>query len=407
MKWITTKYKGIRFREHASRRHGVGEKDKYFVLRYQLGGVRREESLGWSSEGWSVDKALQELSELKKNYRLGEGKPTSLEEKREIAKEQREKQEEAKKKAERDSVSFGTYFTENYLPRAALTKKSGSLKAEKILGEKWLKPVVGEMPFKKIFPLHLERIKKNMADKRKSARTVEYALAVFRQAWNAAKTDRLIDRDSPSREIKKPKADNRRLRFLSHEEADLLLKTLKEISEQTHDMALISLHCGLRAGEIFGLKWSDVNLSKGILTLRDTKSGRTGTSIMTEAVKMVFLKMTPGAPNDLVFESRTGKKIQQISNTFDRAVDKLKLNDGITDRRQRIVFHSLRHSFASFLVEGGENIFTVKELLRHQTLAMAERYSHVAESALQAAVKRLEEGMKPKKKGRKALRAVK
>jgi integrase len=60
------------------------------------------------------------------------------------------------------------------------------------------------------------------------------------------------------------------LRFLNHDEAALLLKNLIPRSQQLYEMALLSLHCGLRAGEIFNLTWADVDMDRGILMLRPT-----------------------------------------------------------------------------------------------------------------------------------------
>ena len=86
-KWHSTKYPGVRYREHPTRKHGV-KKDRYFAIRHQVKGKRKEEGLGWSSEGWTVHKASITLAELKKGYVTGEG-PTRLSEKRRLAKEKK------------------------------------------------------------------------------------------------------------------------------------------------------------------------------------------------------------------------------------------------------------------------------------------------------------------------------
>jgi integrase len=91
----------------------------------------------------------------------------------------------------------------------------------------------------------------------------------------------------------------------------------------------------------------------------------------------------------LVFPGRDGIKIMRISNSFAKAVDRLKLNEGVTDPRQRVMFHTLRHTFASWLAMDGINPFYLKELLGHSDLKLTERYSHLSESALKAAAMRI------------------
>ncbi len=79
-KWYTTKFKGVRYRKHATRKHGALQ-DKYFTIRVQLDGKRQEEGLGWASQGWSEKNAALELEKLKENHKKGKG-PVRLREKR-------------------------------------------------------------------------------------------------------------------------------------------------------------------------------------------------------------------------------------------------------------------------------------------------------------------------------------
>ena len=151
------------------------------------------------------------------------------------------------------------------------------------------------------------------------------------------------------------------MRFLTHEEAQMLLDEIRVHSVLTYRITLISLHCGLRFGEIAGLTWQDLNFQDDTILIRNPKNGQTRVAFMTEAVKAMFLEMEPGKAGDFVFQN-TGKKerMSEIPDTFMRAVNKIGLNDSVEDSRLKVVFHTCRHSFASWLVADGTDLFTGK-----------------------------------------------
>jgi len=353
-------------------------------------GKPKEEALGWASQGWNAVKASIVLSDLKRAHVTGEG-PRTLFEKRRLAKEQEEAQKKRQDQQALEQITFGQIFRESYFPQARSDKTERSYRREESLFTLWIAPIIGDLPMREIAPTHLQRIKKNMATAGRADRSIRYALEVVRQVFNFAKFNNLFDGDSPTANVKWPRKDNKRLRFLTREEADRLLEALAMRSQKLHEMALISLHCGARADEIFSLSWGDVDLERGTLTLRDTKNTKTRTAYMTQMVREVLARKKRGENGDLVFPDSRGGKIQQISKTFDKVADELALNEGITDPRQRVVFHTLRHTYASWMVEAGEDLYTVKKLMGHSTLAMTERYSHVRSTTLQRAVKAFEE----------------
>lgn len=395
---------GIRCRLHASRKHGV-RPDRYYVLRFAVGGQKHQEALGWSSEGWTLDKAKAELARLKEANRTGTG-PVTLAEKRTIAEAKRQAETEARAQEERDALTLRQFFEATYYPAqqhesATGQKSPQSVRREEGLFRLYIGPVIGDRRLKDVAALDLERLKKRMHAQECAPRSIEYALATTRQVFNMARRLGIYAGDNPTGAVKKPKADNRRLRFLSHDEADRLLEALAKRTPLARDMALLALQCGLRAGEIFGLTWGDIDFERGVITVRGTsakagtrtKSGRTRQAFMTAGVRVMLEARGRGGHADLVFVARGGGKIVQISETFNRVVADLGFNDGVTDSRQKVVFHTLRHSFASWLVEQGVDLYTVKELMGHGTLAMTERYSHLAPEKLRRAVEVLEAGM--------------
>jgi len=87
--------------------------------------------------------------------------------------------------------------------------------------------------------------------------------------------------------VKWPKPDNMKLRYLSIDEAEKLLAKLAANSQSLHDAALLSLHCGLRFGEIAALPWSCANLEAGTLAILNAKTG-SGTAYLTDRAKAML-----------------------------------------------------------------------------------------------------------------------
>jgi integrase len=398
MAWTKSKFPGVRYREHPSRKHGL-KPDRYFSIRYKLDGKDKEEALGWASMGWTEQKAAARLAELKEAQRTGTGFVT-LAEHRTQAKADRQANTDEQARQAQANVTFAQVFTDSYLPTERLNKSKTSCDKEDGFLRNWIGPVFGDKPLKDIAPFDLERLKRKMLDAGKSPKTTHYVLGTVRQVFNFAKRHGLHDGENPVRLVKKPVSDNRRLRFLTKDEAERLLEALRERSQDLYAMGLISLHTGMRAGEIFALTWMDVDLERRLLTLRDTKSGKCRTAFMTTDVASLLKVRLTAEPKDshgLVFPDRYGKKRVEVSNVFQIVANSIGMNNGVTDRRQKVVFHSLRHTYASWLVEEGVDLYTVKELLGHGTLAMTERYSHLAPDTLRRAVRTLEAGFKTHK----------
>lgn len=391
LKWHKTGTKGIRYRQHPTRKHGK-KFDIYYAIRYQEKGTRIEEGLGWASEtGITLDKAVSELSKLREAAVKGEG-PVRLAEKRELEDSRKAADEAEQKRAEKENITFGDFMTKTYLPQSKLDKKERTYTIEEMLYRVHLADTIGPLPFSKISAFHLERIKKNMADEKKSDRTIQYALQLTRQAFNTARKLGVYVGESPTKAVKWPKLDNMKLRYLSIAEAETLLTALAAKSQNLHDMALLSLHCGLRFGEIAALTWSCVNSEAGTLAILNAKTG-SRTAYLTAPATAMLKSRTQGKPNQLIFPKRIKKKDEesaQASKTFSRVVKALKLNKGVTDRKQKVTFHTLRHTFATHLYESTHDLYLTQRSLGHATGTMTARYAKMSESRLREGAAALE-----------------
>jgi integrase len=405
IKWIKTRHTGLRYYEHEIRKHGK-RKDRYYSIRFKVDKKEYNYGIGWVSDGIpeAIRKAdpglgfeeycLKLLRQYKTNAKIGKG-PKSPKETRSIEEAlKKAEQKEAKRRA-KDAITFGAFFKDTYLPQAKADKKERTVTREEGLFNLWIAPILKALPMKDVAPFHLERLKKSMAESGQSPRSIEYALAVIRQVFNVAKRNGFFEGENPTSKVKFPKPDNGRMRFLTRDEADRLLDALKEKSTDVHDMTLLSLHCGLRFGEIASLTWQDVNIEGGILTIRDAKAGSRYAFLTDQAAEMLKAR-EQGNPSGYVFTGRRGL-MDRISLTFKRTVDELQLNNGIDDPRLKICFHSCRHTYASWLIEEGADLYTVQKLLGHKTNVMTQRYAHIAENKLREAARALSAKLQPKK----------
>ncbi len=352
------KYPGVYYTE-SRRRMYHGKPDRTYYIRFKdKDGRDIKQKVGKLSEGVTPEYCARVLRERQAEYL-----------------DRRYKTLRERKKEE---LTLGDFIERHYIPWAMSNKKTWQ--DDEGLYRRWIKPVLGNLPMKDISPFHLEKIKKTMKDQGKAPQTIKHVLCVIRQAYNRAISWELYSGSNPVRRIKMPSVKgNRRQRFLSLEEARVLLEELKRVSRQTHDEALISLHCGLRFGEIAKLRWADIDFGNGIIHIKDPKGGEDRHVYMTPHVKeMLQERMPPEArPTDLVFPDAKGRPKRAVSKAFFKAVDRLGLNEGIEDPRDKVVFHTLRHTFASWLAIQGTPILTLKELMGHKSLAMTERYSHL------------------------------
>jgi len=197
--------------------------------------------------------------------------------------------------------------------------------------------------------------------------SVNKNLACLKSMFNKAIDWEISQIKNPAKNIKPMRMDNKRTRYLEKEEIVRLLECcdghLKNIVE-------FAVHTGMRKGEIFNLKWQDVNLRNGIMTLLKTKNGEIRHVPINKTVEDILFRVRKDPQSPYVFASRNGKPFNDIKHSFYTALNKAEIKD--------FRFHDLRHTFASQLMINGANLFTVKELLGHKELKMTMRYAHLS-----------------------------
>lgn len=393
---IPSGLQNIFYREHSTRKHGV-QKDKQWIIIQKIGGKRRVSTIGWSSEGITRGKVDDKVAEYKANNKWNKAnpdqppKPVCKQDEDEVIERKRHEIEQHRKLEEHKNISFGEYFKTRYLPLQFDNGKKSAKKEEQLF-RLHIAPVIAKYTFAQIMPLHIEKIGKTMKGKGKSPTTVNYAYAVFRQVWNLANVDGITDRQHTTKHVKKPKLNNKRERFITREEEALLLDMLKERSEITHDMALMSLYTGARWGELAALTWDNLSLNGHTARLMDTKSGDNRTiHTTTTRVKEMLQRRHSNRSSQYVFPAHDGNMQKQPNVVFARTVKDIGLNEGIKDPRKKVCFHTMRHTFASRLAAAGVPLYTIKEAMGHHTISMTERYAHLMPDTLREALQVLDQ----------------
>jgi integrase len=372
-KRLVTKYQGVYERTAENRKH-QGKPDICYDISYKVDGKKMWEKAGWASEGYTAKLAAQIRAERIRNIRHGEDLP--------------------KQKA---TAPLFKDLADKYLKWAAENRTRAGKDDERRY-KSYLAPRFDARRLDEISPLDLERVKSDLTKKGLAPASVKHVLVVFRQMVNKAIAWGLYDGRNPIYGVKMPFIQNERQRFLLFEEADALLKHLKEKSSNLHDMALLSLHCGLRAGEIFDLKKQDLDFDNNLITVTNPQNKGSRMADMTKEVSMMLLNRRPDAPDDLVFKNRSGKQIRWVSQSFRRIIHQLGFNKGVTDRRQLVTFHTLRHTFASWLAMQGETQLTIADMLGHKDLKMTRRYAHLIQDHKRRAALNLEKAFQENRK---------
>jgi integrase len=211
-------------------------------------------------------------------------------------------------------------------------------------------------------------------ERRLTAAAVNRPLALLRHLLRLAHEEwEAIDEVPRIRLEKEPQG---RLRWLTQEEIMRLLgAAAKSRNKELRAAVVVALNTGLRLGELIGLTWERVDLSRGVIRLEMTKNGRRREVPMNDASYGALVGLRPKG-SGRVFKTR------YIKTAYNNAVEAAQLDD--------VTFHTLRHTFASWAVMRGVTLKELQELLGHSSLAMTMRYAHLAPEHLRTAVGRLE-----------------
>jgi len=238
--------------------------------------------------------------------------------------------------------------------------------------------------------LDLDRLYREQLEKNSSYsanRYIDYLKAMYRQGvrWEMVSKKTLGIFEGLARE-----KEAARLRWITEEERDRLVIECGKRKQSKHlkTAVILAVHAGLRKGEVLGLTWDRVDLDNRLIWLfsADQKNKEMDSIPMNSVVVDALTSISKHNGSRYVLCRPDGTRFNDIKTAFNSAVKKTKIND--------FSFHDLRHTFASLLVQKGETLPTVMKLMRHKSIKMTLRYTHLAPTHTASAVARLEPSKK-------------
>ncbi len=271
-----------------------------------------------------------------------------------------------------------------------------------IIYEKYLSREFGKRPIAGIKPQENEIFKQTLLTRTSSQYgktlkpgSVRNILACLRQIISKAlEWEMAPGVTNPVVKLHVPGADRKRQKYLTQDEARQLLQGLKELSPLMHDIAYVALYTGMRLGEVLALKDENIDFESRTVHIQNGKTG-SRTAYFPRGLEAVLRERSgrrePTSRN-LFFSTRGNPLNTKVfSREFSKAVNKIGLNKNVSDSLYKVTFHTLRHTFCSWLAMSGIPIQVVGELTGHKELEMTQRYAKLSSATKRNALDCLED----------------
>lgn len=288
-----------------------------------------------------------------------------------------------------ENVTFADALSQ-YLARVSTTKRPNSESRDRISAKALVAGFGLDISLAAVNPKRLAEYR----DKRMqsvSPSTIQKEFALVSHLFNVARREWGLPVDNPVPQVRRPKVDNNRTRFLTKEEAQKLLDAAKNSRNQKlYPYLLLLMHTGMRPSEAAGLQWGDVDLDGRLVKLQVTKTDMRYVPL-TEMAENVLRSIRPekAQVDTYVFlphsSSETLKVLDIPCNHFKRSFGTARKKAGLDD----LHLHDLRHTAASHLLMAGVDIRTLAEILGHKTMQMVQRYTHLLNDHKLRAVDRI------------------
>jgi len=351
-----TKYSGVFYRTSVT----AGKADKTYYIRYKDEKNKTYEiKVGKYSEGIRENYCNQKRIEILNANRLGEEPPA-------IAK---------KKKKQgilfEELASF--YFTQKKVHWA-----KGSYQRNQSLYRLHIAPSVIDLPADMINKAFLLELQTKKLEAGLAQKTVNNIIAFITAILNYALEHEKLQMIVPT--VRKFHIDNTRERYLTLDEIQGLYEAVED-HDDLYTFCKLALSTGARISSLLNIKKMDINFENRQINIKDYKNKSTYKAFLTPELSSLLrqktAKMKPicyvlGGQTEPIWDTTIQKPLRQILN------DLFNQHLRADDRKNRVVIHTLRHTFASHLAINGTPIYTIQKLMNHKDINMTLRYAKLA-----------------------------
>jgi integrase len=280
-----------------------------------------------------------------------------------------ERREEAKQEVWTITRLWQGYSTDKPITKSLITDRSRF--------QKFIKPTLGKKEPRELSPLDVDRLRISTAKNHKP-QTVKHVIALLVRIINYGARLGLCS----GLGFKPPtiKVHNLKTEDLSPEQLAALMEAINEDHDcQAANFMRLALCTGMRRGEIFKLRWADIDFERGYITIRGPKGGKDQIIPLNQAAREV-LEFHPRDVSPFVFPGREGRQ----RTRYPKRIDAIRERAGLPPDFRPL--HGLRHVYASMLASSGQvDLYTLQKLLTHKSAAMTQRYAHLRDEALRRA----------------------
>jgi site-specific recombinase XerD len=208
--------------------------------------------------------------------------------------------------------------------------------------------------------------------------SAKMSYSMTNQSVNAIKLyyREVLNTDIKTDEINRPEKSKKLPDVYSKQEVSAIIKSIKNLKHKT--MIYLIYSSGLRVSECINLKITDINFDRNLLRVRGGKGAKDRNTIISEGVKKLLQQyINEFQPKKILFEGQYGDYYS--AGSIRKIIKKAKKNAGVSSPGST---HTLRHSFATHLLEQGTDLRYIQTLLGHSSSKTTEVYTHVTNKNL-------------------------